>query len=295
MTLISIVWGLSAAVGFGVSDYVAARSSAKIGYFRTALLMQGIGGVFILVVAFQSLPVLLDSPRTAIITAGLGLLNAVGVLALYKGFEIGKLSIVSPISSSFPALSTVLAITFLNETVLPLRALGILATIGGIVLVTIQGGGEKKPESASGDGTSSRKGVAYGLLAFAAYGSLFFAFKPVVVDLGPFAPVVVLRFATASMLGVVFLVSRPKSKASARLKDVIGLVVVVAILDTLAGVAYNFGILNGEVSVVSTISGLYSVFTIMLAALFLRERLNARQGVGVLVILVGVALLGFGV
>ena len=40
-----------------------------------------------------------------------GVLNTCGTLALYRSFEIGKMSIVAPISSSYPALTMMLAAT----------------------------------------------------------------------------------------------------------------------------------------------------------------------------------------
>jgi uncharacterized membrane protein len=60
-----------------------------------------------------------------------------------------------------------------------------------------------------------------------------------------------------------------------------------------ANVAYNLGVSVGTVAVVSTLSGLFSAVTVLLAFLFLRERLAKHQGLGFLAILVGVSVIGY--
>ncbi|MGH2502273.1 MAG: EamA family transporter, partial [Ktedonobacterales bacterium] len=63
-----------------------------------------------------------------------------------------------------------------------------------------------------------------------------------------------------------------------------------AILDTAANLAYNFGVAGALTSVVATISSLFSAVTVMLAWVFLRERLTRMQWAGVAMILIGITL-----
>ena len=67
-------------------------------------------------------------------------------------------------------------------------------------------------------------------------------------------------------------------------------VVGVAVLDTAANVAYNLGITVSLTAVVSVISSLFSAVTVLLAWVFLRERLARWQWAGVGAILVGILL-----
>jgi drug/metabolite transporter (DMT)-like permease len=64
----------------------------------------------------------------------------------------------------------------------------------------------------------------------------------------------------------------------------------VALLDTAANVAYNLGITVSLTAVVSVISSLFSAVTVLLAWVFLRERLARWQWAGVGAILVGIVL-----
>jgi drug/metabolite transporter (DMT)-like permease len=69
-------------------------------------------------------------------------------------------------------------------------------------------------------------------------------------------------------------------------------VVPVALLDTTANLAYNLGISTALTSVVSVLSSLFSAVTVLLAAIFLGERLARWQWAGVGAILLGIALVG---
>jgi len=221
------------------------------------------------------------------LTLGLGAINAAAAYSLFKGFEVGQLSIISPIASSYPALSTVLAVMLLNEKVSQTRFAAILAILVGIVLVSVQ---RRDPKTL--DRKRLAVGVGYAIVAFLALGFTFFALKFVVGELGAFLPVLLVRLMSAIILtGVVVLT--PKARPRGTFPRYFVLIVVIGIVDTLGNISYNLGILGGAVSAVSTISGLFSAVTVLLAFIVLKERLVAHQTVGLLAILVGVSIIGY--
>jgi drug/metabolite transporter (DMT)-like permease len=68
-------------------------------------------------------------------------------------------------------------------------------------------------------------------------------------------------------------------------------IVGVALVDTLAFIAYTLGIhLSGQTGTVAVLSSLFSAVTILLARLFLKEKLEWSQWGGIGLILVGVGL-----
>jgi uncharacterized membrane protein len=62
------------------------------------------------------------------------------------------------------------------------------------------------------------------------------------------------------------------------------------ILDTSAFLATNAGLQTGQVSVVSVLASLYGAVTVLLAWIFLRERLEISQWFGIAMIFVGIVL-----
>lgn len=282
----SIGLGLAAALCWGTSDYVAKLSTVRIGYLRTATLMQYVGGALILVLAFQDLPLLWRFPQAALLVLGLSVVNVLASLSLLKSFEVGKLSIVSPIASSYPALSTFLAVTLLHEVVVQTQLFAIPLILIGIILVSLQSGTRNEPGR-----RALASGVGYALISFASMGLLYFALKIAVADLGSFLPVLVLRWMSAAILTPILLWSRPSSIAQGRGK--FAFVAFVGLGDTVANIVYNLGLSIGTVAVVSTLSALFSPVTVLLACLFLKERLASHQVLGFLAILVGVSVIGY--
>lgn len=216
----------------------------------------------------------------------LGLVNAIGTIALFKSFEVGQLSLMSPISSSYPALSSILALLFLNEHITQTRLAGITCIFVGMLLVSFQRKLSDRPRP-----KRIAAGVGYALAAFGCMGFLYFALKYVVTDLGGFLPVLILRLVSALIVGIILLFNgnRPiRAQAS-----VLHLVVLIGIVDSLANVCYNVGVSIGTVAVVSFVSSLFSTVTILLACAVLRERLASHQAIGILSIISGIAIVGY--
>jgi uncharacterized membrane protein len=102
---LSIACGVLTATGFGTADFVAKLSTERVGFLRTALFMQVIGSFFVLPFALTDASRLLIDPWTTFAAVLLRVVNALGTLSLYKGFEVGRLSIVSPIASTAPVVA----------------------------------------------------------------------------------------------------------------------------------------------------------------------------------------------
>jgi uncharacterized membrane protein len=114
----------------------------------------------------------------------------------------------------------------------------------------------------------------------------------VVGSLGAFLPALLMRMMSATVLtGAVILT--PSGRGCGKWSSYLPLVFVIGIVDSLGNITYNLGIFGGAVSVVSTISGLFSAVTVILAFVVLKERLAAHQAAGFLTILIGVSIIGY--
>ena len=144
-----ILLGLATALSWGSADLCARFATRKIGTFRTMLYMQLSG--FLLLTACMPLlggwGHLMDGSGLPVWAWGIlaGLLNTSSTLALYRSFEIGKMSIVAPISASYPVLTMLLSM-LTGERITPVRFVGMALTIVGVVLVAH---GEKIPNDAN--------------------------------------------------------------------------------------------------------------------------------------------------
>jgi len=278
---LSIACGVLTASGFGTADFIAKLSTEKVGFLRTALFMQAIGGFFVLPFAMADFSQLLVDPLITVAAILLGVVNALATLSLYKGFEVGRLSIVSPIASTGPVVAILLAITFLGEIVTTELLAGIGFVLVGIILVSFQ---TTKMDASK----QIAKGTVYAIGFMILGGLILFALKPVSNVLGVFLPVLIMRWVGVSVLVVPFLARKPSGSGGGAFR----LILAIAFFDTFANVIYTVGVHIGTVTIVATLGGMFSAVTVLLARLFLKERLSLHQIVGFVAIIIGVGILG---
>ena len=299
---LAIILGLTGAVSWGAADFAARFASRQVGAYRTLFFMQFFG--------FLALSAYLKStggfshgiapgwhPWAMAVAAGL--LNVLASLALYHSFEHGTLSIVGPVSSSYPALTVALALLS-GERIHAVRATGLAVTLLGVILAatsfaqTKDTQTEKRPEQPSAAHAEQSRahlstGVGWAICAALGFGVLFwFLGFHVVPAVGSAVSVWVMRLTALVSLAL----AAPPTRQSLRLPrgKVWWLLLAVGILDTAAFVVNNAGLSTGQVSVVSVLASLYGAFTVLLAWIFLRERLERSQWLGIVLIFIGIVL-----
>lgn len=277
---VSLACGFLTATGFGTADFVAKLSTTRVGFLRTALFMQIIGSFFVLPFALTDIPLLFVHPWATLGGILVGVANAIATLSLYKGFEVGRLSIVSPIASTAPVISILLAVVFLHEIVTSELLLAISLVIGGIIIVSFQTDESKASKQVA-------SGVAYAICFMLFGGLLLFGLKPVSAVLGVFLPVLIMRWVGIPVLAVPFFASRHGRMQRRALQPITA----IAFFDTFANVTYTLGVKYGTVTIVSTLGGMFSAVTVLLAWAILRERLSRHHVLGFLCIVLGVAVL----
>ena len=287
-----ILLGLSAALSWGFADFLARFATHRVGTIRTVFYMQTAGFV-LLTLALPQLGGwghLGDGSGWAPWAWGVlaGTLNMGAMLALYRSFEIGKLSIVAPISASYPVLTV--ALSFLTgERLTPGRGVGIALTVVGVVLAST--GAAEAPNASAENSPPPQKsgsaGILWALLAALGFGVLFWLLGVRVVPrVGGPASVWMIRL-TCTLLSAVLVLAlrlpvRPPRGNFSWLMAGMGL------LDTGAFVCNNTGVQLDQVSVVSVLTSLYGAVTVALAAAFLREKLAWCQWAGIVLIFGGV-------
>lgn len=291
----AILLGLSGAVCWGLADFAARFASRRVGAYRTLLYMQLFG--FIALSAYLRFSrgfsgVTTPGWHTWALAVAAGLMNVTASLALYYSFQVGVMSIVAPVSSSYPALTVALSLLS-GERLAPPRAIGLAVTLAGVILAatSFAFNPAAAPESpASGESKAHlSKGVGWAIFAALIFGVMFWFLGYHVVPLvGSVISVWVIRLTSFSAL---VLFAAP-ARQSLRLPHggVWWLLAAVGVMDTAAFIANNAGLNTGQVSVVSVLASLYGAVTVLLSWIFLRERLERTQWLGVGLIFAGIVL-----
>jgi len=276
--MIAVYLSLIACFCWGTSQFLAG-SKARALPVLTLLFYTSASGltVFFICALIRGMPV----PREPNLLFALlgGAAGVGGVYCLYRGLAVGAVSIVVPVS----ALCALVPVTvsFIQGDVPPIiPGIGIFVALCGGVLISLQKGINAEKQSTT-------KGIIPAIGAALGFGT-FFVLMDVAGAVDP------LWAATASRLVSFLLVLSGVSLIHPPLKiNAIHLPVVILIgaLDAAAALAYTTATTRGMLSLVSVVSSLYPVVSVVLAAVFLKERLRSFQFIGVVLIIVGIAMI----
>lgn len=286
--LFAIIGGLGAMLGWGISDFFAKKTVDKIGDTVALFWMQALGLIPLVIFFLFNFDLSNFSLNQIPYVILWGVIDGTGYLMFYKALEKGKVSIVSPIVASYSAFSVLISALVFGEQ-LSSKILLILGVIfAGIMFTSIDFEEVKK------DGFDKKdlvKGVPEALLGVALF-SVWFPFWDNFVSGGNWLVLVILLRAVITL----FLFGVTKvSKLSTEVKDlqVVKWLVIIGLLDAIAYLTLTWGYgVTSYTSLISVLSATFSLPTLLLARIFLKEKLQLTQWGGIGLILLGLALLG---
>jgi drug/metabolite transporter (DMT)-like permease len=287
-----LLYGLVAAVGWGLVDVVASVTGKRLGPIAFAAATQSVGLAVFVVLAIVT--------RTAIGTTAageallFGAVAAVGYLAAFTALRIGPLAVVSPVMASYGGLTVVLAVVFRGEHLTAAQWIGVALTTTGIVLAAL----------VLDDGLRKARPVSAGV-AFALIACLGFAFATVglaapIQAAGWLPATVISRFGNVALVLTflaVAVLAKPRALdgAVARHPDagrglIVGLLAV-GLLDAAANTSFAVGLERSETWIVGLASSFGPALAIVFAVLALRERPRPTQWLGLAALGLGVVVL----
>lgn len=274
-----VLLALGAAVAYGLSDFIGGLASRRTTAWPVALLgaAGGLAGAIALSVAVDGDPTAVDLLWGA--ASGLG--SGVGTVCLYRGLATGRMAVVAPVSAVGAAVVPVVVGVAIGERPSVLVAIGIAIALPGIWLVA------RVPDAAA---TERNGGLVDGLLAGLGFGFLFVALGQVPDEAGFWPLATSQGAALATICGIAIALRAPwVPTARSELWGVAaGLVATVAVLLFLLATQTDL------LTVAAVLTSLYPAFTILLAAVVLREHVYRAQGVGLALCGVAVAFVAAG-
>jgi len=276
--LLTILFGIGAAITWGTADFCARQGSEEIGFLPTLMGMNGVGALLLAAVALAGL--LPFHPHHLFLLALLALGNTVGGLLFYYALEHGQLSLVSPITAAYPVVSAMLAWFLAAQHLGPLVLAAVLVVIVGTMLAT-QGNGNGAAQHA--EGRRALLAAAGGAFCF---GVVFYFLARLGATGSLLMPILMFRWVGVLVLAPVALRRCPLVRTFSR-----PMIWATGILDTSAYLLYLWGSSHGPVAVIAALAGLFSVWTILLAITLLKERLSPLQWTGVSLILLAIGVL----
>lgn len=286
--LFAILGGLGAMLGWGATDFFAKKTIDRIGDVVALFWMQllGIFPLFLVLIfktgvgdiTFESLyPVVF-----------LALIDALGYIFFFKALKKGKVSIIGPIVSSYASFSVLVSAFVFGEKVSGETVLFLSLIFLGILLTSLD---IKQLRSDISGRADLLGGIPQALIAVALF-AVWFPFWDNLASISAnwLTSLLILRIFISLF---VYLFATSKS-ISLKISEARWwrLLILMALLDVGAYFALTWGYSTStRTSIVSVLSAAFSVPTLILARLFLKEKLKFTQGVGVIIIIGSLVLM----
>lgn len=280
-----VILGSLAALCLGTLDFAAGSVSRSIGAIRVvaAVTLFGLVLITLSLLAFGTVPDLARSDIYWPIIAGICL--ALSTLWLFAGIASGPMSLAVPVAMSYPA-TIVLLSAFAGNMPTPTQLLCIAVVLGGAFLVAWA----EPDETAAADETSSRwrRTVIFALLAHGTFIIALLAGQKSAVLFDELQSVWISRLAGSAVI-LPLLLFRP-----APLRPQVGYLPVLLLMGLLDVVATTLLFAAGKsdqpelAAVCATASG---AITIVLARIFLAEKIVYLRWLGIAATFLGVAAL----
>ncbi|MCA9980091.1 MAG: DMT family transporter [Anaerolineales bacterium] len=272
--------GLSSALSWGTGDFLGGFASKKQPVITVMLVSQLAGAVMLL-----GLALLLREPwplgRDLALGGVAGVAGMAALATFYKGLSVGRMGVVAPLAAVTTAVLPVLTafVTLGWPAMWQLVGFGL-----ALVAVWLLSGGGRRSLTAV-----TRAELAFALLAGLGFG-IFFVLIGATSPGAVFWPLVAAR--SASLLTLTTIALTRGGWVRPRGRDFF-LLVLAGLFDAGGNAFYALAVEYGRLDIAAVLASLYPASTVLLARIFLNERLNRLQWVGVglaLVALVFIAL-----
>jgi drug/metabolite transporter (DMT)-like permease len=285
-----VIFGLAAALGWGMADFGAAVVGRRLGSFSTAVTAHTAGLLTLLILVVGLRPSWSTPPVVIAWMAGNGIIAAAAYLLLYRALELGPVALVSPVVAAYAVITIVLAVTFLGESLPGIVAIGAFTTVVGVVLTSTDLRKLGRPSPVG------RSGLRFAIASMALFGVATFLLGRYAKEVGWLPALTLSRaFSTASLLAVaMFARSAGTVRGDGPVIPAVAGAALVGIVDVLGGAAYARGTELGYLSIVSAASATFPLIPVVGGILLFRERPAANQLAGVVLVVGGLLLLGGG-
>ena len=276
--MLSILFGLTSAAIWGAGDFTGGMASRKTGAYRAVVYGEMIGLIFILVVAlivWQPIPAL----GIWALSMLAGAFGTMGILLLYYSMTKGLMSIAAPISALLAALLPVIIGIFTESLPTWLTFLGFAFALAAIWLISQSQDGVK-------DLLSHITDLRLPLLAGVGFGC-YFVLIHAATRTAILWPMVAARLGGLIILTLYMTLRRESWKVE---RGAWSLIFLNGLLDIGGNLFFVLAGQVGRLDISAVLSSLYPGSTVILAWIFLKERLSRTQWIGIIAALIAIVL-----
>jgi drug/metabolite transporter (DMT)-like permease len=264
------MYGLLAAIGWGAADFTGGLASRKTGVLRAIFFGEIIGLISVILLSLMEGP---TAPplRVWILTAIGGAVGTFGLILLYQAMTTGLMSVATPVSALLAAVLPVIVGAATEGFPSRWTFIGFAFALAAVWMIS-QG------EDGVTDILSHISDLKLPLLAGIGFGTYFVLMNLATQETSLFWPMVGSRSGGLLILIVFMLIRREPLTVT---RGAWGVIFLNGVLDIVGNGFYILAGQIGRMDVSAVLGALYPGATVVLAWIFLRERLSRNQWIGI--------------
>ena len=282
--LTGVTFGVAALFGQGFGNVAIALASKKYGSTKTAFLFFLMAVAILVIPAFFLFSFSGITAYDALLMLMTGFIAVIGMISYVKGFEVGNVSVVAPITNGWGVVTVILSIAFLNARLNPVNIMEVLLIVVGVVLVSLKYKDIKKLKL-----NKIGKGVNYALVTMVAMGLYFFLDAIIVSEVGWFDALFILDLAIMVMIFCYGHLKKTKLALSAKGGYLI--LLLGALANVFGSISYNLGVTYNSAAIIAPIASVAVMLPIVYGIFFLKEKLERTQILGMALIILSIIAL----
>jgi transporter family protein len=287
VTIISILSGITGMFGWGLYDFLGGVFAKQIGPYKSFFWSQLAGLASMLLLAVVVSPNM-DVPAGVVFLFPVAaLLYSAGYLFFFKGFEVGNMSIVAATMNLWAVFTMLFAFTFMGQRLSATQTVGVVMILAGVTLASLNWSEIQQRKFQLSTGV--REAIA-GAFFFGIYWNVS---EIIVEQVGWLVSTALIKLGIVVFMLLFFALSkRGMGLAGAAGKTTVA-IFIMGVIEAGAVAVVNYGLTIGDAILITPIASALSIVTIVLAIIFLKERITRIQGVGVATAVAGIIVTAF--
>jgi drug/metabolite transporter (DMT)-like permease len=285
---VTIFFGLLTAFSYGYADFVGAIAAKKV----RALTVTTVAFSFGLILAILFSLFAGASYNESVILYGIlaGICSAAAISFLYAALALGPISIVSPFTAVLSAIVPVIVDIAAGQALGELSLLAIVLILIAVVLVAFVPGQDVR--------LPTLRATIYSIGAGLGFAGTFVFIDAAPSDSG-LGVLIVMRVIGITILFALLAILLFSGKSKVLIEkevfalSTIWLVLLAGFGDVTGNLFFIIATREGALAIAAVLTSLYPVGTILLAKIFLKERIALSQNIGIVLAVGACALLAF--
>lgn len=283
--------GLGGMIGWGGADFFAKKTVDHVGPIKSLVWAHSCGTALFAMLALGQLLLKHSVPLPHGVAwlglLGFGVLQMLVYWLVYKGFEKGQLAVLNPVFASFTGIVALVAIIGFGEHASGRLLVALAVLFAGIILLNVDLEGLKSKQLNLVPGLKE-VGAATLLAAIWTLG-----WDKFVSGQNPFSYALFMyAFMTLAAFALAYIMKEKLSNVPSRVRPYL---LFMGAGETLAYLAISWGYSSTNLTgIVALVSGAFSVPTVILAYLFLKERVTKLQTSAIIVIVAAIGVVSLG-